>query len=221
MSVLDTMVTDRTQADVNRLRYLLAKGWQNMTADEQAEYTGGTTPLQDSDSEYLYDSDDEQLYAIGGAIRGAYNYTDLNRVETAVAYLASALVQADTDIRQYASDRNVAWDSNFAVPYDPSDFSSITTKTNWDADDVPSATQMNRYLSNISLLRYAIPEYNYSSRPPDSMNNLDYNGANDIEKILVDVDGARIEMIDRLEGYIRSALAVNYSGEIYSGEGEA
>lgn len=55
------LITDRTKADVERVRYLAAKGWANMTEEEQAEWSAG--------------------------LKGAYNASDLNRVGAAVAYV--------------------------------------------------------------------------------------------------------------------------------------
>jgi len=192
MSILDTLVTDRTQEDVDYARGLCLKG-KDMTADELTDFLS--------------------------SLKGMYNYTDLNRVETAVDYVATELVQADTDIRQYATDMGVAWDSAFEVPYDPSDY-SLTVKTDWDEEDIPSATQMARYIGNLILIRDAIQDAS-NAWIPDSMNMIDYQIANDIEKLLIDVDVAVALLVATKEGLIRSALAVNYSGEIYSGEGEA
>lgn len=62
MSIIDTLITDRTQADVNRVLTLSAKGWAGMSAEEQAEWSAG--------------------------LKGAYNATDLNRVREAMEYLA-------------------------------------------------------------------------------------------------------------------------------------
>ncbi len=64
-TIIDTLVTDRTQADVERVRELAAKGFSAMTAAEQAEWLGG--------------------------IKGAYNASDLNRVGTALNYLVARL----------------------------------------------------------------------------------------------------------------------------------
>ena len=55
------LITDRTQLDVDRVNVLAKKGWANMTAEERAEWDGG--------------------------LKGAYNCTDLNRVQSAVRYL--------------------------------------------------------------------------------------------------------------------------------------
>lgn len=56
------LITDRTQADVNRVKTLAAKGWANMTEAEQDEWSAG--------------------------LKGAYNASDLNRVGAAVEYVA-------------------------------------------------------------------------------------------------------------------------------------
>lgn len=64
-TIIDTLVTDRTQADVERVRELAAKGFAAMTTDEQAEWLAG--------------------------MKGAYNATDINRVGIALNYLAARL----------------------------------------------------------------------------------------------------------------------------------
>lgn len=193
MSVIDTLITDRTQADVDRVLALSKKG-PNMTPAELAEYNG---PL-----------------------KGSYNYTDLNRVESAVDYIADALVQAPAALRQYASDRGVAWDPLFDVPYDPTDYAGITTKTDWVEEDIPTHLQMVRYLGNLKLIHDAIESGSIVSLP-ETMDRLTFATANGIEQMLKDVDRALTALIARNESMIRSALAVRYSGEIYSGEGEA
>lgn len=64
-TIIDTLITNRTQADVERVRELAAKGFAVMTADEQAEWLAG--------------------------MKGAYNAADLNRVGIALNYLAGRL----------------------------------------------------------------------------------------------------------------------------------
>lgn len=66
LSIIDTLITDRTQADVDRVLTLSAKGWAAMTAAEREEFEAG--------------------------MKGAYNATDLNRVNAAMEYLESRLV---------------------------------------------------------------------------------------------------------------------------------
>lgn len=67
MSIIDTLITDRTQADVARVAELKAK-WVN------SQWTGTTAELA-------------EWYA---GMKGAYNATDLNRVTEAMEYLAGA-----------------------------------------------------------------------------------------------------------------------------------
>lgn len=65
MSVIDTLITDRTQSDVDRATSLNSKGFASMTAAEKTEYLAG--------------------------MKGAYNATDLNRVGEACEYIADRL----------------------------------------------------------------------------------------------------------------------------------
>lgn len=64
-TIIDTLITDRTAADVARVEELAAKGFAAMTADERAEWLAG--------------------------MKGAYNASDLKRVGTALNYLAARL----------------------------------------------------------------------------------------------------------------------------------
>lgn len=64
-TIIDTLITDRTQADVDRVRELTAKGFAAMTAAERTEWLAG--------------------------MKGAYSAADLNRVGTAMNYLKSIL----------------------------------------------------------------------------------------------------------------------------------
>lgn len=66
MSIIQELITDRAQADVNRVRELALKGWTGMTTAEQTEWAAG--------------------------MKGAYNYTDLNRVTQAMDYINNQLV---------------------------------------------------------------------------------------------------------------------------------
>ena len=59
------LITDRTAADVERYLTLRNKGFANLTATEKSEWLSN--------------------------MKGAYNYTDLNRVEDAVQYVAGKL----------------------------------------------------------------------------------------------------------------------------------
>lgn len=64
--IIDELITDRTQADVDRVKELTAKWLDNtITSAEKTEWNNG--------------------------LKGAYNAADLNRVGQAVAYIANIL----------------------------------------------------------------------------------------------------------------------------------
>lgn len=168
------LITDRSQSHVTLLKRLRKKPWNSMTASEQTAWNGE-------------------------AAKGAYNYTDLNRVESAVAELAEQLGL------------------------------TLTTKTNWTLWDIPLKADMERYLGNVEAIRDACPGDVEFPTLPSSMSKLTYEGANSIEKVLLlvyeelhggsvnpDPDVPDIPDVPDVPGsddadFIRS-------GEIYSGE---
>ena len=64
-TIIDTLVIDRTPADVARVHELAVKGYAGMTVAELAEWLAG--------------------------MKGAYNAVDLNRVGAALNYLRDLL----------------------------------------------------------------------------------------------------------------------------------
>ena len=84
MSIMDTLVTDRTQADV----------------DARND-------------------------------KGTYNASDLNRVGAAVAYVAGRLLECGTSV-------------------------DVSPKQDWPESDTPTASQMERYRSDVAALRDAL-----------------------------------------------------------------
>ena len=157
MSVIDTLVTDRTEADVSRYSELRDKGWAEMTTAEKAEWVAG--------------------------MKGAYNASDLNRVASAMAYLSQRFASA-----------------GYSVP--------VSSPTDWANGDIPTKGDMDTYLDDLRRIRAALAVMDTTPAAPESMDYLTWAKANDIEKILVDVDDA----------LGRSLLSPFYSGEIYSGE---
>lgn len=73
MSVIDSLITDRTSTDVSRVHVLNAKWIQN--AEGIPVWTGTI----------------EELAEWNAGLKGAYNDVDLNRVGAAVVYLAGEL----------------------------------------------------------------------------------------------------------------------------------
>ena len=71
-------------------------------------------------------------------LKGAYNYTDLNRIEEWCQFLAEKLTE-------------------YSYPV------TITTKTNWTMADFPTEAQMNRIRGNIKALKDAY--YSFTNLP--------------------------------------------------------
>ena len=169
------LITDRTEADVIRAQELDAKGWDAMTADEQAEWSGG--------------------------MKGAYNVSDLNRVTSAMAYLTGIL-------RGYG----------YAVDYQPVSITHAdgTTDTTWQETDEWTYSQLEQYRLNVAAVRAVLSMLPTTPDTParivassvGATDGLTWSGANDIERILLDVE----QLINNM------AAAWYYSGDLYAGE---
>lgn len=103
---------------------------------------------------------------IGGTtnLKGAYNHIDLNRVESKVAEL-EALLSSYNYFDQ-----------------------TLIVKLDWTYTDKFKPTDAQRYLSNIKKIRDAFYVLPTTPALPSTMQNLDYQKANDIEQILVDIE---------------------------------
>jgi hypothetical protein len=116
-------------------------------------------------------------------LKGAYNASDLNRVGEAINYIAERLASY-----------------GYVV--------SVSPKTDWAAKDTPTPTQMQRYLQDVTTLRNKLTVWQSTPQVPADMEDLLYGEANDIEKILVDIE----EILTLM------SQAWYYTGEIYTGE---
>ena len=191
MSIIETLITDRNALDVLDLKNLLSIPYEKWTEEQKEKFNLGNS-------------------------KGAYNASDLNRVESAVLYLTNILTSLPDELKLYATAKGVSWDAFFDVPYDPTAY-GVTVKTDWVMEDIPTPSDMVRYLANVVLLRNALQ---YATADlPSGMDNLTHDGANAIEKALVGLDEA-IEAFNSLtEKHIdNTAAAWFYSGDIYTGE---
>lgn len=105
------------------------------------------------------------------ATKGGYNCSDLNRVERAVAQVSATYGLG------------------------------LITKTDWTVWDMPKQDDLERYISNIEIIR---EQWLPDTIIPDSMARLNYVGANNIEKVLAEA------LINTDEAY--------RSGDLLSGE---
>lgn len=101
--------------------------------------------------------------------RGTYNASDLNRVNTAMAYLDRWLSEAGY-ITGYAN-QDIAWAM----------------------DDIPLQARMADYLSNVGAIGGTFPLANAPAIPA-SMEFLTHEGANHIERVLVLTDQIRARL---------------------------
>ena len=92
-----------------------------------------------------------------------YDYRDYNRVGAAVAYVAGLL--------------NTDYGFNVAV----------TAKHDWTAADIPTQSDIDRYLADIQTCRAAFQQLASTPEAPGAM-RYNVDTANAIEKILADVD---------------------------------
>lgn len=118
-----------------------------------------------------------------GRDKGYYNATDLNRVGKAVAYIAGRFTGY-----------------GYAV--------SVSPKADWSESDTPTASQMETYRLNIAHLRAVIAIMASTPETPETMRALNYVKANNIERILQDLNA----LIANME------QAWFFSGDLYAGE---
>ena len=78
----------------------------------------------------------------------------------------------------------------------------------WAEGDIPAASGLDAYLANLTALRGAAAVLPTTPVVPESMERLTYVTANDIERILADLDRQLANM----------AAAWYYAGELFSGE---
>ena len=195
-TIVDSLIFDRTQEDVDRVKTLktqiMTDGFSSLSSAERAEYLAG--------------------------MRGAYNYTDMNRVGQAVAYIAQRMTALPEQLYAYRQAHGVAEDSVYNLPYDPAQV-SVTPKIDWKVSDIPSQTQIKTYLGNISNLRSILTLPSDTPSPPQNLNGMTYTVANNLEKILyviyqrfLEIETGWYNLIDR------ATLDHMFTGEVYAGE---
>lgn len=118
-----------------------------------------------------------------GVMKGAYNADDLNRVGWATEYIAAQLAQYEQPV-------------------------SVAPKTDWTMQDIPTWGTMQEYRNNVRRIRNKLPVFpDTPTVPGNGLSKLTYTQANDIEKVLFDVET------------ILRAIVTRYkpSGTFYSG----
>lgn len=162
--IIDDLITDRTQADVAALNTLRTKilenGWASLSTAEKNQWNAG--------------------------MRGAWNYTDLNRIGQAIDYVVT-----------YAT--NIGWSN---VP-------SVTTKTDWAVTDIPTSSMLSTYITTpLTAIRNMITVPDGTPSVPTHYGYMSVGKANNVEKIILAV-------YQQLELFEKTQLlsAEGYAGE--------
>lgn len=94
---------------------------------------------------------------------------------------------------------------------------AITPKTDWTINDIPTSQDLENYLSNVAAMRSMmsnIPVYpsDWQAPPetPETMQHLTYEQANDIERILTDINDLLL--------WVSNNLLWLFAGDGYAGE---
>lgn len=115
--------------------------------------------------------------------KGYYNASDLNRVGAAMAFVSAELKHYGYGL-------------------------GISPKQDWSETDIPTTSDMTKYLSDLASLKDCFTVWQSTPPAPESMSGLTYTAANNIEQILHDIDELLHLML----------LSFVYSGEVFAGE---
>ena len=118
-----------------------------------------------------------------GNAKGKYGAEDLNRVGNAINYVSARLRSCGNLVQAFP-------------------------KTDWERKDIPTEEQMEWYLDQVRSIRNALALYQTTPLVPADMVDLTHTEANNIERILLDVDALISNMVS----------AYFYSGDLYGGE---
>lgn len=120
--------------------------------------------------------------------KGVYNASDLNRVEAAMAALATRLNALGYNIQ--------------------------VTQNNWQTGAIPHKSDMDTYITAIAEIRAALTVADSTPELPESAAYLNWQGANAIEKMLHDVEILLDETEDSVD--FAWALGLAHTG-LYTG----
>lgn len=135
---------------------------------------------------FLNMTEEERAEWLAGNMKGSYNKGDLNRVGEALNYLHDRLKTAGYITYQ----------------------TTFTARTNWTVASIPTADDLTYYLKCVSNIRGALTLFANTPPAPTDTGALSIEEANNIEKILLDV-----------ETLINNMLSARYfCGDLYAGE---
>ena len=151
-------------------------------------------------------------------MKGAYNYTDMNRVGQAVSYIANRMTSIPNELAAYLAEKGVADDPIYHVPYNPSSV-VVSAKTNWAMGDTPTQSLATAYLNDLVTLRKQLTLPANAPEVPSTLDGLTFSTANDMEYLLYVIDKTLTEVETELYSKIDRTVAAFYYANLYnSGE---
>lgn len=152
-----SLITDRTQADYQVWLTLSQIAWADMTDEQKAVWS---VPM-----------------------KGAYNYTDVNRVGEAILTLQALFASYGYSV-------------------------SVDVRTDWKVGDWPTQAEMDAYVQSVANIRGVLSVVSTTPAAPSGMDDGTVVIWNNIEQILLDVEDA----LNRLSQSMWYAGEI-YSGE--------
>lgn len=138
--------------------------------------------LRDKGIENMTDAEREEW---AGDMKGAYNASDLNRV--------GAVLNA---LREKLKDAGYLGGNEFAM------------RTDWAKGEIPTEAALSEYLGAVATVRGAVTQFPETPKTPENTGGLDFEGANNIERIALAVE----DVIEKIKA------ALFYCNELFSGE---
>lgn len=191
MSVIDTLIFDRTASDVQRIAALISASQKRSLTDAELQKWNAHN------------------------VRGAYNAEDLNRVGEAAIYVNAYLSTVQDSIDAYRESLGVASDAIFIAPI-KAPAGDIAPRLDFARGDHPTVILADA--SNTMHAAAVVAERADITLEVD-VARMTYHNANDVERALYDAyhHGKNAEE-KRKDKADRIAAAWYYSGDLYCGQ---
>lgn len=155
---------------------------------------------------------DRQYSDIGQNAKGSYNISDFSRVNSNVENLVESVKNVVDEIKNRLEEFGVASDVNYNFPFNTQ--ISIVKMPEYTYNSMPTAEELTNYLANVENLAN---NFEIQHNLPKTMDNLNIDGANAIEKALENVYNVINETKDSIFSKIDRTVW-EYTGDFYEGE---
>lgn len=152
---------------------------------------------------------DRQYSDIGQNAKGSYNISDFSRVNANVENIVESV---KTEIQNKMAEKGIAWDDVYKIPYNTE--ISIVKMPEYTYNSIPTAEELTNYLANVENLAN---NFGIQHNLPKTMENLNIDGANAIEKTLENVYNVFNEAKNNVFSKIDRTVW-EYAGDFYEGE---